>query len=121
MVSSLSPDSVELALMRSSLPSSRSRIAPERSSANWATRWIDAASSLARTTANLVLSRGMTASKLGNWPDSLRVLVVGKVDLLSLSRAEQLLQLLESLARDENTLLAADAFEVLVGFFNERE
>jgi hypothetical protein len=37
-------------------------MAPERSSANWATRWMAAESSLERTTTNLVLSRGMTAS-----------------------------------------------------------
>ena len=62
MVSSLSPDSVEFALTFSSLSSSRIRIAPERSSANCATRWMAADSSLDRTTANLVLSRGITAS-----------------------------------------------------------
>jgi hypothetical protein len=38
MVSSLSPDSVELELILSSLLSRRMRMAPERSSANWATR-----------------------------------------------------------------------------------
>jgi hypothetical protein len=76
MVSSLSPDSAELALIFSSLLSRRSRMAPERSSANCATRWMAADSSLERTTANLVLSRGITASKLGNWPESLRVLSV---------------------------------------------
>ena len=38
IVSSLSPDSVELELILSSLPSSRSRMAPDRSSANCATR-----------------------------------------------------------------------------------
>ena len=45
-----------------------------------------------------------------------RVLVVGEVDLLGLGAREQLLQLLQSLARNQNALLAADAFETSLGF-----
>ena len=51
-------------------------MAPDRSSANCATRWIADDSSLDRTTANFVLSRGITASKFGNCPESRRVLSV---------------------------------------------
>ena len=50
-----------------------------------------------------------------------RVLVIGKVNLVSFSVAEQLLQLLERLARNEHALFATDAFEVFVGLFNEGE
>src|ERR1035441_2792528 len=50
-----------------------------------------------------------------------RVLVVGKLDLFGVGVGQQLLQLLERLARNEHTLLAADAFEILVGLFDEGE
>jgi len=46
------------------------------------------------------------------------VLVVGEFDLFGLGVGEQLLQLLEGLAGDEDALLAADAFENLVGLFD---
>ena len=62
IVSSLSPLSVDCELIFNSFDSSRSRIAPDRSSANCATRWIALDNSLDRTTANFVLSRGITAS-----------------------------------------------------------
>ena len=88
-------------------------------------------SSLDRTTANLVLSRGITASKLGNCPESLRVLRVrwptrknsvcssSANSTFSASDAdEQLLQLLQRLARNQNALFAADAFQNLVGLFD---
>ena len=50
-----------------------------------------------------------------------RVLVVGKGDLVSVGDGEQLLQLLESLAGDEDALLAADAFEQLIRLFDVGE
>ena len=62
MESSDSPDSVDWAVILSSFCSIFMRMAPERSSANWATRPMAAESSAQRTTTNLVLSRGMTAS-----------------------------------------------------------
>jgi len=46
------------------------------------------------------------------------VLVVGELDFFGFSVVEELLQLLEGLARDEDALLAADAFEDFVGLFN---
>src|ERR1035441_2043851 len=50
-----------------------------------------------------------------------RVFVVGKLDLFGVGVGQQLLQLLERLARNEHTLLAADTFEILVGLFDEGE
>jgi hypothetical protein len=50
-----------------------------------------------------------------------RVLVVGKLDLVGFGVVEQLLELLERLAGNEDALFAADAFEVLVGLFDEGE
>jgi hypothetical protein len=49
------------------------------------------------------------------------VLVVGKLDGLGLGGVEQLLQFLERFARNQHTLFAADAFEVLVGLFDVGE
>ena len=50
-----------------------------------------------------------------------RMLIVGKFNLLRVGGREQLLQLLESLARNQNALLTADAFKRLVGLFDVRE
>ena len=61
-MSSDSPDSVEEEEIFISFCSSRILIAPERSSANCATRWIEPINSSLRTTTNLLLSRGSTAS-----------------------------------------------------------
>ena len=62
MVSSDSPDSLDWAVIFSSFCSILILTAPERSSANWATRPMAAESSEQRTTTKRVLSRGMTAS-----------------------------------------------------------
>src|SRR5579884_4320642 len=62
MTSSDSPASVEEEEIFSSFCSRRILIAPERSSANCATRWIELVRSSLRTTTNLLLSRGITAS-----------------------------------------------------------
>ncbi len=50
-----------------------------------------------------------------------RVLVVGKLDLFGIGVRQQLLQLLQGLARNEHALFAADAFEGFVGLFDKRE
>src|ERR1017187_7243381 len=50
-----------------------------------------------------------------------RVLAIGKLNLFGVGVGQQLLQLLERLARNEHTLLAADAFEILVRLFDEGE
>jgi hypothetical protein len=49
------------------------------------------------------------------------VLVVSEVYLFRIGVRQKLLQFLESLTRDEDAFLAADAFEGLVGFLDERE
>jgi hypothetical protein len=49
------------------------------------------------------------------------VLVVSELDFFSLSVVEQLLQLLEGLAGDEDALFAADAFECLIGLLDVGE
>ena len=46
------------------------------------------------------------------------VLVVGVLHFFRFSGREQLLQLLEGLARDENALLTADAFEDFIRLFD---
>ena len=134
MVSSLSPDSVELELILSSLPSRRILMAPERSSANWATRWMAAESSLDRTTDELVVVAGHDGFVVGELAGELaagedavadaeeeRVLVVGELDGFGLSGAEERLKLAEGLARDEDALFAADAFESFAELFDEGE
>ena len=47
------------------------------------------------------------------------VFVIGEVHFVSVGGREQLLQFLEGLAGDEDTLLAADTFKGLVGLFNK--
>jgi len=49
------------------------------------------------------------------------VLIVGEFYFIGFGVGEQLLKLLKRLAGNEDALLAADAFERLVWFFNEGE
>ncbi len=109
-------------------------MAPERSSANWATRWMRRHEVFAADDDELVVVAredgfvvGELAGELAAGEDAAAdaeeegLLVVGEVEGLGVGVAEQAEELAEGLAGDEGLLLAGDAFEGLAELFDVGE
>ncbi len=109
-------------------------MAPERSSANCATRWMRAHQILRADDDELgVVARqhGLVVGELAGElaagehaaadAEEERLLVVGELEGLGLGGAEQRGELAERLARDQGLLLAGDAFERLAELFDVGE
>ncbi len=56
-----------------------------------------------------------------SYAEEQRVLIIGELNFFGVGVGEQLLQLLERLARDQYSLLTADAFECFAWLLDERE